>query len=148
MADVVPSHGANLAFVERVIQAGPVDKAGLRFDDPEIVSLEAAHRVMTDAVGIGIKMPGTDVIIPGDKGKRVGDDEMIETVETVAHKIPRNELTHIDERTHGVNLILLIAGPREGDEAFPVEHQAGVVRDIGDGNFRPVVVSLAPIRSG
>jgi len=64
VADVVPGHGADFTFVERIVVWGPVDEAGLGFHDPEVFAEEAAGEVVGGAVVNGIEVSGADVVVP------------------------------------------------------------------------------------
>src|SRR4029077_14714190 len=45
VTDVVPRHRAHFSFIECVVDARPIDRPRLRFDDPKILLLEAAREV-------------------------------------------------------------------------------------------------------
>ncbi len=64
VADVVPGHGADAAFVEGVVVGRPVDGAGLGLHDPEVFAEEAAGEVVGGAVGDGVELAGADVVVP------------------------------------------------------------------------------------
>src|SRR2546429_7076664 len=141
----MPGHRANFAFVESIVQVRPIHETWLCFDNPKILSLEAAHGVVADAVLVGIKMPGGDVIVPSNEREGTRYRVVIEAIEGVAHEIAGDELARIGKRADGTDLILLIARPGKGDEAFPIQHEAGIVRDVGDRDFSPIVVGFAPV---
>ena len=118
VADVVPGHGADLAFVERVIDGGPVDEAGLGLHDPEVFAQEAAGEVVGGAVRGGVEVAAADVVIPGGEVEILRDGVVVEAVEP-AHHVGGDELVRIGVGADDVELIFLIAAPGVGDEALP-----------------------------
>src|ERR1700677_127364 len=102
---------------------------------------------MSQTVICGIDVASADIIIPGGEGERLGNRVMIEAVKK-AHEVPGYELARFGMLTDYIDLILLVRRPDIGDEVFPVEHQSGIVLADGNRDFRPVVVSLAPVGGG
>src|SRR6185312_9523284 len=94
VADVVPRHGANLAFVERGVYVRPVDRTGLRFHHPEVLALEAARKVVSRAILYGIEVTLSHVVIPGGEIEVLLDGVVIEAVEP-SHRVGGDELAGI-----------------------------------------------------
>src|SRR5207237_7345814 len=97
----MPGHRANFAFVESIVQVRPIHETWLCFDNPKILSLEAAHGVVADAVLVGIKMPGGDVIVQSNEREGTRYRGVVEASEGVAREIAGDEVAGIDRRADG-----------------------------------------------
>ena len=147
VADVLPGHGADFAAIQKIIVARPVHGAGLRFDHPEIALLESAREIVRETFAIDAHVAGANVVVPRRDGEGLAHDVVIEAVEK-SHEIRGDELARIGMRADRIDLGALENIPFGGAEAIPIEAQAGIVIADGDGNFRPLVVGLAPVGGG
>src|SRR5207244_10812545 len=105
----MPGHRANFAFVESIVQVRPIHETWLCFDNPKILSLEAAHGVVADAVLVGIKMPGGDVIVPSNEREGTRYRVVIEAIDGEDHDIARAVLARFGNWAVVDTYVLLVA---------------------------------------
>jgi len=67
VADGLPSHGTSFAAIQEVVEGGPIHRAGLGLDHPEILALEAARQVMGKTVLCGVNVAGANVVVQDAK---------------------------------------------------------------------------------
>ena len=144
MSDVVPGHGADLALIEKVVDVRPVDRAGLRLDHPEILSLETARQIMGGAVASGLEMALADIVVPRRHIEILRDGVVIEAIEPT-HHVGGDELAGVGVGANHVELIALVASPRIADETHPAQQEAGISVTGLDRNLIPRGVGLAPV---
>src|SRR5882672_7462539 len=101
---------------------------------------------MSEAILIKIKMSGAHIVIPGNKIQRLTQDVVIVAVKE-AHEIGSDELTRVSVFADDINLNALILVVLVSHEAFPLQHECGIMGADGNWNLAPVVVGLAPVGS-
>ena len=69
MRNCLPGHGSDLSLVQEVVDARPVDGAGLSLNHPEVTALEAARQVMGQTVGGWVEVSTADIIVPSGEGQ-------------------------------------------------------------------------------
>jgi hypothetical protein len=101
VSDGVPGHGPHFAFIQGVVDGGPIHKTRLRLHDPEILALEPARKVVYDAVPGGIQVSLPDVVVPSCEIKIRENRVMIESIEP-SHGVCGDELRGIGIRPNYV----------------------------------------------
>ena len=144
MPDGVPGHRPDFPFIERVVDRGPVYRAGLSLHDPEILAFESASQIVGEAVSGGIEVPLSDIVIPGGEVEVFLDHVVIEAVKP-AHRVRGDELLGIGIGANDLQLVLLVTAPGIADESLPGQQQSGIAVLRLNRNLAPVENCFAPV---